>query len=189
MNYADHAKTAFDSAMLIGKRIPAAERYIINHPRYSYSYALFIVKARWPECESGVLMDPEWSLLYSRDILKRPWPEAEEIIKTVPECCYRYAKEVLKRRWLEAEDIIKKSLSATCDYLSYVVEDHLPEMEKVLKLEGGINFHWKYYLSTLSKLSNIRGKKWHWLKQGISADLLDLLNGLGMDLEMQNYII
>lgn len=73
----------------------------------AYWYSLVVLKRRWPEAEPYIMKDVDWSFLYARDIIKGRWPEAEKIIMVHPARAFWYAREVIKGRWPEGEGRIK----------------------------------------------------------------------------------
>ena len=75
---------------------------------WAYFYAMVILKKRWPEAEPYIMKNPKWAYRYARYILKKRWPKAEQYIMKDPVQAYLYAKNILKKRWPKAEPYIQE---------------------------------------------------------------------------------
>ncbi len=60
--------------------------------RAAAPYANLILHKRWPEAEPYIIKDPAWALYYSKNVLRKKWPEAEPIIKRNPMYWDRYKR-------------------------------------------------------------------------------------------------
>ncbi len=84
------------------------ESSFMKNPALAYYYTRdVLLKRRWPEAEPYIMKDPMYATHYAINVLKRRWPEAEPYIMKDPYYAYMYAKFVLKRRWPDAEPYIK----------------------------------------------------------------------------------
>jgi hypothetical protein len=114
-------------------------------------------------------------------------PKAIEMIKKDTGSIWLYAKNVLKRRWLEMEpDVIKGDFQVLLDYLKEVVQDRWPEAESRFSKDS---FKWYHYIDALKHMTFTIDDRWKWLKEGITENLIWILNAIKMTKEQQEYII
>jgi len=66
---------AYETAKLLGERLPELESCILTSSHYSYFYALDIIKGRWPEAEDVIMESQKMSLLYAVFLIKGRLPE------------------------------------------------------------------------------------------------------------------
>ena len=87
----------FHHAVLMGRRWPKGEQFLLKHPSYwTYAYARDVIQDRWPEAESQIMQDPEWAYYYAFIIIKDRWPEAEPMMKRSPGWWDDYVRNVMK---------------------------------------------------------------------------------------------
>jgi hypothetical protein len=89
-----------------------------------------------------------------------------------------------KRRCSEKEWVVLKNAFYTYWYSWAIVKDRWPEAEGILKN----SIYWRAYLDDVKKAYEGR-RKWHWLKEQVNENLIDILNYVGMDKEEQEWII
>ena len=63
-----------------GSRNPELESIILQDPKWSYWYALDVVRGRWIKGEPIILQDPKWSYCYALGVIGGRWVEAEGVI-------------------------------------------------------------------------------------------------------------
>ncbi len=100
-------------------------KYIIQKcPERAYRYAKLIMKRRWPEAEPYILKNATYSYYYAKEVMVKRWPEAESYIIKYPYRAVWYARDVIVGRWLESEHIIKTDEKIWKDYcLKFGVEN------------------------------------------------------------------
>lgn len=141
---------------------------------------------RVPELEPAILQSMVFANLYCRNVIKGRWPEYEDLLlknKSAEDLFY-YARDVIHGRWPEAEPFIMEDPTWIPSYAQEVIHGRWPEAEDVLWESEG---NWDNYVDFLK--SEHAGEKWDWLHQGVTSGLIRLLNSLGMNKVMQEYII
>jgi hypothetical protein len=111
--------------------------------------------------------------------------EFEALIKNDPGLVFYYATIVLKDRFLEGEECLLKERA---DFLyAYVVGTckRFPKAEPKIREDKVI---WDKYLEAIKNLSNT--EKRQWLKdEGLTDELFEVLNHLGMPVDVQEAVI
>jgi hypothetical protein len=186
---------------VIKGRWPEAEPLIAKDGQWAIEYATEIYKSRWPEAEETFKTKEEWAGTYALKILKNRWPEVEHMIlaprrgfsqSNLP---YLYAKDCVHGRWPEAEAVILgkfwpgdlRHIQMVSNYAKDVIKARWYEAEeKIPELLGTPTIAEDYIGNTGGKFKENR---WKWLKEGpITTNLVSVLNLIGMDKEMQEYI-
>lgn len=107
-------------------------------------------------------------------------------------CVVFYARNVIKGRWPEHEDLVLKNAEAAFVYARTCIKDRWPEAEDVIRKATKEPWYWTHYKRLFKRgpAKDLWEKKWAWLKaEGPTDNLLEILNTLGMNKEMQEYII
>jgi hypothetical protein len=100
--YKEKAKVAYKRCKKMGERNKELEIDILKNSKYSYLYALNVIKGRWMEGEPVIMKDPYYAYSYALDIIQDRWKEAEEYIMKDSVNAFWYAFNVIKDRWPEA---------------------------------------------------------------------------------------
>jgi hypothetical protein len=93
-----------------------------------------------------------------------------------------------KRRIPELEDVIKTHPYYACAYVVNFTHDRWTEVEDAIKRKSESAFDWHCYIRGVASGRPTGETKWKWLKAGVSENLVDILNEVGMDNNMQAYI-
>lgn len=105
---------------------------------------------------------------------------------TTPEEAYDVAVR-LNKRVPAAEKILATNLHLAFDYALHIAKRRFPEAEDTFKKDP---MYWDLYLESLEKRFYTASQKIEWLEQeGFTENLLEVLNYLGMEPEVQEYII
>jgi hypothetical protein len=167
-NLIDTPEKAVEFAIRFAQRVPELESLILQDPIMSYKYAVSCVGERWLEGEPIIASNGLSAYHYATRLFNGPWEEGEEAIKKVPRWSVLYIKELLHMRWPAAE----------------------PYFQKVPSYFGDGDQYWKDYLSYLRYLNYPKEIKLQWLIiEGITDNLIEILNYLGSSRDIQEYII
>ena len=101
--------TAYLECLNKNKRIPELEAIIATDPKWSYNYALDVIKGPWKRGEEAISKDSLWSYHYANDIIKGPLESGEEIISNNSYHSYLYAFYVIKGPFEKCHPIIFNS--------------------------------------------------------------------------------
>jgi len=123
---------------VIKARWPEAEKAIASDPSYAYHYAKDVIGARWLEGEKVIAADPEWAYYYAIDIIKARWSKGEKAIASDPSYAYFYARDVIKARWSKAEKVIAADPSYAYYYAREVIKARWPEAEEAIAAARGL---------------------------------------------------
>jgi hypothetical protein len=130
--------------------------------------------------------DPESAYQYSKKLGRRII-EAEELILKDVAFCFPYARYIVKGRWIEGEDVLKTSSIHSCWYAQYVLHDRFPKGESTIRGYSGLI--WGDYIQFLRQQNYTQQDQIQWIKNGVTEDLVCVLNSLGMSEEVQTVLI
>ena len=138
--------------------------------------------------EKGFRHDPESAYSHALSNGKRD-PKVEKILLKHGDSnqLFNYAKYIIHGRWPEAENALLKYPWGCLCYVEYIVKDRFPKVEP--ELYG--TRYWLDYLSFLRSLDeNDKGKRLVGLikDMGMTQELLDNLNAMGMPYDVQEWI-
>lgn len=98
---------------------------------------------------------------------------------------YAYAVDDAKRRIPGIERIILTDARYTMYYIESMIQDRWSEAENTLRRA---DFWWNQYLGLLCARRYNRDVKWQWVKEGLTGNLVEILNRVRMGRDIQEYI-
>jgi hypothetical protein len=125
-----------------------AKLNIISKSKYSYYYALNILKAPFPQGELAISQSPEISYLYAHDVLHAPFPLGEPAISQTAYYSYSYAKDVLQAPFPLGEPAISQSPEYSYYYARKVLKAPFPPGEPAIATS---TFDSYYYVKEVLK--------------------------------------
>jgi hypothetical protein len=186
-----HYAVLYAIEILHGERFPEAEHFIVKDPENAFFYVREILHKRWPEAEPYIRLDGKYAPLYARDIIGKRWPEIEDDILYGGDLdtIYDYAKNCVYGAWPEAEPLIAKDAKKSYQYAKFVLRHRFPMGEKAIWKNSNMWSIYRNYLAVnASDYSN--EEKMRWLREeGITEQLLSVLNAVKMSKTAQEYII
>jgi len=113
---------AYYKARESDKRIPKLEPIISKDAKYSYLYALYVIKGKWEIAEPVISQDAYLSCCYAKDVIKGRWEQGEAVISKDAYYSYCYAREVIKGKLpdLMHNQMILENNEYTKDYIEYI---------------------------------------------------------------------
>ena len=95
---------------VLRNRFEAGEKAIATDAWYSFMYAREVLKERFEAGEKAIATDAWYSFMYAREVLKGRFEAGEKAIATDAGYSYWYAREVLKSRFEAGEEKILNSI-------------------------------------------------------------------------------
>lgn len=131
---------------------------------YNYATAKFQkMDKRSAKVEEEILAEGNAFIMvgYALDVIKGRWPKAELFLMDFPHGARLYALDIFKGRWPKAEKTIRSDPS-----------------------------EWRFYLEDLNDREITVEDEWKWLKkEGVTDELFDVLNHIGMPRDVQDYVV
>ena len=119
---------------------------LATDPKLAYGYAM-ATHRRFPAGEKAIATSAKYSWYYALNIIKGPFPAGEKVIATSAMFAYNYAAKVIKGRFSTGEDIIATNFWYAILYASDVIKGRWPKGEKTIVTEP---YYWELYKRKLS---------------------------------------
>jgi hypothetical protein len=139
---------------------------------------------RIPEIEAIIKESSIWAHEYARDVIKGRWPEAEAKIFSDPASGRNYIYKAPKGPCPEIEDSIKDLGWLALHYAMVALKGRFPKAEPAI-----LSNNRSEYLAFLRRKNYNTKDKLRWIEEGLTKELVEVLNHVGMKPEVQERIL